>query len=154
MSTESNSLIKRDKQEVSVAIGTTRSISDVVTHEDKILTFDMFRGKRGDRGIWGRKIFFQALSNLGFVEKVGATYKPTEEAQSKYAHFFVLIDNTWGFNPDAENEIDNLLHMPMFKVQNELLSLHKEEKKAKDQARREKKRIKEKQNQKVGGLFL
>jgi len=113
----------------------------------------MYRSKNGGRGIWGRKIFFQALSNLSFVENSKDGYKPTEEAKNKYDDFFVFVDNTWGFDISKENEIDDTIHKPLRLEQNRLMELHHEEKKEKAKIAREKAKRKTEQNKKVKGLF-
>jgi len=149
-----NTLIDIHGNEIAIAKPSTlKSIEDIVTHNDTILTFDIYRSKRGNKKIWGRKIFFQALINLSLIERIGIGYKPTPEAQEKYSHWFVFIDNVWGFNPDAEDEIEDVIHRPLFKEQNKLLKLHEEEKRAKAKVKYEADKRRELQNQKAKGLF-
>jgi len=149
-----DTLIEKESQEIAVAVRPDqKSISDIITHDNQILTFDIYRGKRGNKGIWGRKIFFQALVNLSMIERTLEGYKPTAVAIAKYPHFFVNVDNTWGFNPDAEDEIEDTLHRALFKVQDRLYKLELEERAVKAKEKREADKRKQILNQKEEGLF-
>ena len=130
-----------------------KSISDIITHDNQILTFDMYRARRGNKGIWGRKIFFQSLINLQVIEIGKEGYRPTLVAQEKHREFFVNIDNTWGFNPDVEEDIEDFIHKPLSKMQIHLLNLDIEDKKERAQKKKEEEKRKQLATKKVEGLF-
>ncbi len=167
MSTENNSIIERDKQEVAVS---TISGGDIVekfkarkTEDGKFLLFDDYRYGLGGRGIWGTKIFYRALEEMNILEKckdtkiTSSNYCPTEEALTKYPNVFAIKEesNMWGFSLNAKDEIDEKIFPILIKVARYLEKVFAEEKKEKSRARYLAKKAQDKANQRIdmGGLF-
>ena len=107
------------------------------------VAFDDYRQSMGGRGIWGTKIFFRALMELGFISSCpvesesNGKYCPTQKGMERYGDMFRYDQEAhlWGLSQEHLDEFDEKIFPNVVKVGRKLEIMFAAEKKEKQRAR-------------------
>ena len=96
------------------------TLIDKDTRNETFRTFEDYRRANGDRGVFGKKVYFATLQDIKLIQRCSkdedcrGSFRPTDSAQLKYPDMFAYdsINKIWGFSYDGTDEFDDkILHI-------------------------------------------
>ena len=142
-----NPLVERQSQEVALSSKVRmkdmwEAFKETKSRNGTFVAFGDYRQSLGGRGIWGTKIFFRALEEIGFIIECdedntsNGRYCPSELAMDKYPDLFRYDDEAkiWGLSQQHLDVFDEKIFPHLIVTARKLEAIYKEEKKAKQKA--------------------
>ncbi len=113
--------------------------------------FNDYRYSLGGRGIWGTKIFFRALIEIGLIvecdeeEPSKGRYCPSEAAMNRYENIFRWDEESeiWGLSEQHLDDFEEQIMPALLQAARKLEVIFDEEKKANSRAKYAARRVRE-----------